>query len=37
MGRGDRRTRRGKVAAGSFGKFRLKNKNKAKKNKAEAK
>ncbi|WP_372369876.1 30S ribosomal protein THX [Candidatus Uabimicrobium sp. HlEnr_7] len=31
MGRGDRRTRRGKVAAGSFGKFRLKNKNKPKK------
>ena len=29
MGRGDRRTRRGKVAAGSFGKFRLKNKKKA--------
>lgn len=30
MGRGDRRTRRGKVAAGSFGKFRLKNKKKNK-------
>lgn len=30
MGRGDRRTRRGKIFAGSFGKFRLKNKNKAK-------
>ncbi len=42
MGKGDKRTKRGKISAGTFGKTRPKGKNKptnaaAKKNKSEAK